>query len=202
MNYTKMSVLLFAILAATLGITFLGSSSFVTVTIKSPGITVRAYKVTGSTKSSTPSTTITHDSTVVLAHGTYEFVVDGGDNYESSTTTATINSLQSTHVFDQYYSRKKLNETLNASQTKLQTLAKTQFPSYTFSDARLFQKGDWGVVALSKPDETRYGFIAHNESGVWVAKTEPELILPYRDYTDIPVDVLYSANRFIARVAR
>jgi len=83
---------------------------------------------------------------------------------------------------------------------EIKQLTEKQFPGFGIVDGILLNKGQWGVVVLSKNKWERSGLIIKKENEQWVTKTKLELIIPYRIYPDIPRTVVDTANRTIVKL--
>jgi len=135
------------------------------------------------------------------SHVSVEF--KGADGYETSSREISIGQSPKSITVEPFYSkehlaalaeseRSSISKNINNYQADISKL-------YTLSDYTLYHFGEWACVTLEwkgeysqNSDDQRV--ILKKESSDWKVVGEPSILFFYKNYPDIPIDILRSVN--------
>jgi len=127
----------------------------------------------------------------------------GIDGYETNTREISIGQSPKSITVEPFYSKERLatlaesersliSKNINTYNTDISKL-------YTLSDYTLYRFGEWACVTLEwkgkysqNSDDQRV--ILKKESDDWKVVGEPSILFFYKNYPDIPIDILRSVN--------
>lgn len=140
--------------------------------------------------------------TVRLKPGTY-YVIPSGDVILTDPVEVTIGNDTSKITINPYFSEEYLANKFSDQIANISTVIKNKYPdiidNYTIEDGTFYHFGDWYITVLYEntdgpefPDS--YGVILHKVNEEWQIAAKPSLYFTYKDYSNIPRDIISAVN--------
>lgn len=153
-----------------------------------------------------PLATFDHSKTISLKKGTYIAVSRPDNDYQKINQVFQVNNSGNKLVIDASYSKAKLARQLAAEEQAISKAVETQITgldTYYFLKYEAYLDATWAGVILAPKDYQNIAInkrdflrvVLKKEKGVWVVKTNPEIVLGVPNYPDIPRGILDEINR-------
>ena len=149
---------------------------------------------------------VSNGDIVKIADGDYDAIPLGAD-IDTTPVRFTVSSDTRTVMIDPDFSETYLADRLIRESPTLQAILRDKYSpvidGYTINEGQLLGDGSWYVTSiLGKPPEGQWGLenvnrfrvILHQQDSHWQVVAEPSLVLNYKDYSDIPKNIIKTAN--------
>jgi len=203
MNSTRKYILFFIIGIVTLITGYVVAYNYLNSTdLTISAKNIASYNVTLS-GSIIHSSTQKSDAVRVPKSSNISIEFKGVDGYETNTKEIQIGQSPKSITVEPFYSKEHL-ATLIESERSLISKSTNDYQTnisnlYTLDNFTLYHFGDWASVTLKWKGEYSQNsdnqkVILKKESGNWKVIGEPSILFFYKNYPDIPTDILRSVN--------
>ncbi len=203
MNTTRRYIILFITLVVLVVVGYIFTYNYFNsteLTISTKNIESYTIKLSTSTISSSTDKTTT---VRVPKLSTVSVDFKGTNGYETGRREITVGQSSESVSIEPFYSKEHLAELASSEKTQLDT-ATLQYKSsittlYSIKSHKLYHFGEWASVTLVWKGEYSQNsddlkVILKKEGKNWKIVGEPSILFFYKNYPDIPVDVLRGTN--------